>query len=440
MTTTVPVPQPFDWIKQLPSAILQLDEVPLFGKAPPFPWEKLSNELSRIFQVENLTIQPNEMQWRAPNQLAEGMGSNPVYLNFAFAPLEGTLTWVMEHDDIAAIMQILLTKSPQSFLSIDPDFQQGFYRFLAAQVINIINKLDFDKNLSPSLHTESVPHEQPAFCIDVSIALPQKTFMGRIILSPELRHSWIERYADRKLGLNYNTPLAQKLQVIVHLEAGRTELTRSEWSSIVPGDFVMLDFCSFEPDSDKGRIMMTVDGVPMFRARLKQGSIKILEFPLFHEVEAPMNKDEKEDEDEFEESELEETEDEDEFEEELTEEEDEDLSETETETEEESTDVEEAKTPAPVAKKEPPAPAATSTPQEKKEGIKPEDLPLTVIIEVGRLQMSIQKLMELQPGNVLELDIRPENGVDLVINGRRVGKGELLKVGETLGVRVLDIG
>ena len=54
--------------------------------------------------------------------------------------------------------------------------------------------------------------------------------------------------------------------------------------------------------------------------------------------------------------------------------------------------------------------------------------------------MSIQKLMELEPGNTLELDIHPESGVDLVVNGRRIGKGELLRIGDHLGVRILDIG
>ncbi|HRD55405.1 MAG TPA: FliM/FliN family flagellar motor switch protein, partial [Parachlamydiaceae bacterium] len=69
----------------------------------------------------------------------------------------------------------------------------------------------------------------------------------------------------------------------------------------------------------------------------------------------------------------------------------------------------------------------------------PEEMVLDVIVEVGRLEMSIEKLTELQPGNILEIDVRPENGVDLVVNGKRIGKGELLKLGEVLGVRILDI-
>ena len=63
-----------------------------------------------------------------------------------------------------------------------------------------------------------------------------------------------------------------------------------------------------------------------------------------------------------------------------------------------------------------------------------------MIVEVGRIEMSIKTIMELQPGNMLELNVRPENGVDLVVNGKRIGKGELLKLGESLGVRILDIG
>ncbi len=40
--------------------------------------------------------------------------------------------------------------------------------------------------------------------------------------------------------------------------------------------------------------------------------------------------------------------------------------------------------------------------------------------------MSVQKLLELQPGNLLELDVHPENGVDLVVNGSCIARGRTL--------------
>lgn len=66
------------------------------------------------------------------------------------------------------------------------------------------------------------------------------------------------------------------------------------------------------------------------------------------------------------------------------------------------------------------------------------EIPLNVVIEVGRMQISVQKFLDLQPGNLLELGIHPENGVDLVVNGNVIGKGELIKIGDSLGVRIID--
>lgn len=69
----------------------------------------------------------------------------------------------------------------------------------------------------------------------------------------------------------------------------------------------------------------------------------------------------------------------------------------------------------------------------------PKDIPITVAVEVARFEMTVEKLMQLQPGNLLSLNIHPEDGVDLIVNGRRVGRGELLLMGESLGVRVTEV-
>ena len=71
--------------------------------------------------------------------------------------------------------------------------------------------------------------------------------------------------------------------------------------------------------------------------------------------------------------------------------------------------------------------------------VKVDEIPLEIVVEAGRFQMTAQKLLELQPGSLINLEIHPEQGVDLVVNGTCIAKGELLKVGETLGVRILDI-
>ena len=69
-----------------------------------------------------------------------------------------------------------------------------------------------------------------------------------------------------------------------------------------------------------------------------------------------------------------------------------------------------------------------------------KDLPLHVTVEIGRLRITLDELMHLNPGNVLELPIHPDQGVTLTINGQKVGRAELLHLGETLGIRLLEIG
>ena len=72
--------------------------------------------------------------------------------------------------------------------------------------------------------------------------------------------------------------------------------------------------------------------------------------------------------------------------------------------------------------------------------ISAHDIPVILTVEVARLRMSVEKLLQIKPGNTLELATHPEQGVDLSINGKRIAKGELVKIGEALGVKILQIG
>jgi flagellar motor switch protein FliN/FliY len=409
--------------------LIELDEKPLFGNAPAFPWAPFSSALSKLFDQKDLTIKPAEMEWKTAEQLLNGLGSHLQFTNIVFSGLDGTLTWVISKNEIDPLMQKLLSIPITPFAALDKDFEAGFYHFAIAQILQTIKQLDFDKNLSPSLaETDQEPAKEPALCMDIAITIQQQPFHGRLIISQALRKSWKERYADRKLSTWFAGSLAQKANITVHLEAGKTELLPSELEAVAVGDYIILDSCTYEPDADKVRVMMTVNGIPLFRAKLKQGNLKILEFPLYHEEQRTMNNKEN-DEDFEEESEIEESE----IEESETDETEEFLEE---ETSTEETSEIEAKKETEVEK---PAKAEPSPPP--KEGkVSVKDLPVNVVIEVGRIQMSVQKLMELSPGNMLELDISPENGVDLVVNGKRIGKGELIRIGETLGLRVLDLG
>ncbi len=67
------------------------------------------------------------------------------------------------------------------------------------------------------------------------------------------------------------------------------------------------------------------------------------------------------------------------------------------------------------------------------------DLPVEVHVELGQARMTIQNIMNFSVGTVLELDRVAGAPVDIVINGKFVGKGEVMVVDENFGVRIIDL-
>lgn len=67
------------------------------------------------------------------------------------------------------------------------------------------------------------------------------------------------------------------------------------------------------------------------------------------------------------------------------------------------------------------------------------NLPVRVEFEIGQVELSLGELADLQPGYVFALPAQLE-GANVVIraNGRSSGRGEVVAVGDTLGVRLLS--
>ena len=67
------------------------------------------------------------------------------------------------------------------------------------------------------------------------------------------------------------------------------------------------------------------------------------------------------------------------------------------------------------------------------------DVTLTVGVEVGRTKMTIQDLLQLGQGSVIELGKLAGEPLDIYVNDRLVARGEAVIVNEKFGVRVTDI-
>jgi type III secretion protein Q len=66
-------------------------------------------------------------------------------------------------------------------------------------------------------------------------------------------------------------------------------------------------------------------------------------------------------------------------------------------------------------------------------------LMLTVHVELAARRLSLEDLARLRPGQVLELDCKATDPVDLVADGRRIARGELVDIEGRLGVRLTHL-
>ena len=59
--------------------------------------------------------------------------------------------------------------------------------------------------------------------------------------------------------------------------------------------------------------------------------------------------------------------------------------------------------------------------------------------QLGSLTMTVEELLRLKAGEVVTLDSRLNDLVELQINGARVARGEIVAVNDSFGVRIVEI-
>ncbi|MBE2252107.1 MAG: flagellar motor switch protein FliN [Myxococcus sp.] len=67
------------------------------------------------------------------------------------------------------------------------------------------------------------------------------------------------------------------------------------------------------------------------------------------------------------------------------------------------------------------------------------DVPLDVTVELGRSRMSIQELLGLSPGSVIQLDKIAGEPLDIMVNDRLIARGEAVVINDKFGIRITDI-
>jgi flagellar motor switch protein FliN len=67
------------------------------------------------------------------------------------------------------------------------------------------------------------------------------------------------------------------------------------------------------------------------------------------------------------------------------------------------------------------------------------DIPVTISMEVGRSQINIRNLLQLNQGSVVELDRVAGEPLDVLVNGTLIAHGEVVVVNDKFGIRLTDV-
>lgn len=67
------------------------------------------------------------------------------------------------------------------------------------------------------------------------------------------------------------------------------------------------------------------------------------------------------------------------------------------------------------------------------------DIPLEISVELGRTRIPIGDLLKMGQGSIVELNRLAGEPVDVYVNGKMLGKGEVVVADEKFGVRLTEI-
>ncbi len=67
------------------------------------------------------------------------------------------------------------------------------------------------------------------------------------------------------------------------------------------------------------------------------------------------------------------------------------------------------------------------------------EVPLKVSAVLGNTKMTVEELLKCTQGTIIELEKQVGEPIDLYVNGKVIAKGEIVLVGEKIGITLTEI-
>ncbi|MFA6123375.1 flagellar motor switch protein FliN [Sphingomonas sp.] len=68
-----------------------------------------------------------------------------------------------------------------------------------------------------------------------------------------------------------------------------------------------------------------------------------------------------------------------------------------------------------------------------------QDVDVKLTVEIGSTSLTLRELLALGESSVIELDRQANELLDVLVNGTLIGRGEVVMVGDSFGVRMTEL-
>jgi type III secretion system YscQ/HrcQ family protein len=342
--------------------MMDLDTIPLFGKAPLFAFDSFASLLATALQIPELSLTVKSQSWMSHEEFPESTSLQAITI----APLTEKVYWAMSSEDKMKLTSFLLLHKAKKKAFSSPLLQEGYYQFLLLEALHAAQQVSPLEQMTLLLHKTTHSLKEDVLCLKIAIHCDEHTFWGSLLIPKSFQRDWIEHFSAFPAPL-FSKSQKENIFLDISLRIGAIRLTPKEWKKIKPGDFLLPDSLS---SPQKG--VLCLGDLALFHIAMQDDKIHLQDYAFIIEdtMETPLS--------------------------------------------------------------------------EKLEASEPmtkafQDVSLQVHIELARLKMSLDQLMQLSPGNFLELPLHAPQTIVLTVNGQKVGTAELITLGDTLGLKILEI-
>ena len=465
---------PLDWVEEIKGELFAMGQAPILPPSPPFPLTSLSSQLEKTLGLKT-EIQIDDPKILSLSEVKAHLPQETSRLfSVALLPHTNPLYVLIGYQDLNQIAADLLSGDIQAASSLQGSLQESFYLFLGAAVLDAISSVNHFTDFSFRLLSTHVnlPESSPSFLtLPVTIKIREKNLSLLLLISKPLQIELKKHSEKLEESFVRQSLVSPKINLVARLLLELVSLSLKEVEQLKTGSFLLLDKAHidlskqeadlqivvgkrafFAGHAVRDKVILTALAEPVEEIRKMENQPKP-EVPKSAPLAAPTDQ---------------------------------------------GKPVSAALPKAPLQNKDPEAKQTLTSPvtaekippevkpgpeeakfflgedeeffvedealskvlKEKHTGVetsavakapleevkadeamteKMSDVSLQVEVVVGYLRLSVKDLLEMQVGGSYTIGGPISSHVDLLINGKRIAKGELLRSGDLLGVRILSL-